>query len=201
MREQPRCSVRTAYHAKSISGLFSEISTRVSGTAAKRTQAAESADIREYFAATESLVTNKRTWAELRTATACMNCCTVAPAAWPSRSRAASSGGVKPGPTTTGPYRRPPQACSRRQPARIADPTRCLCMILVVLPNDLRLSCGRKRRGRDSAQPPDAVGRRTNGILPYLRAPASSKRLLGGRRLYSPTKVPSGPMMKVTVAG
>ena len=43
----------------------------------------------------------------------------------------------------------------------------------------MRLSCGRQARGPASALPPDAVGRRTNGILPYLRAPASSKRLLG----------------------
>src|SRR3990170_1123676 len=47
-------------------------------------------------------------------------------------------------------------------------------------PNGPRLSCGRKRGGRLSARPPDGVGRRTSGILPYLGAPASSKRLLGG---------------------
>ena len=47
------------------------------------------------------------------------------------------------------------------------------------LPNASRLSCGRKRRRRASARPADAVGWRTNGILPYSAAPASSKRLLG----------------------
>jgi hypothetical protein len=47
-------------------------------------------------------------------------------------------------------------------------------------PNGSRLSCGRHARGRPGARPADGVGRRTNGILPYWAAPASSKRLLGG---------------------
>ena len=42
------------------------------------------------------------------------------------------------------------------------------------------MSCGRERRRRVGARPADAVGRRTKATLPYLAAPASSMRWLGG---------------------
>ena len=46
---------------------------------------------------------------------------------------------------------------------------------------DLRLSCGRTARGRTVRPfPADELPQRTSGILPYLAAPASSKRWLGG---------------------
>ena len=47
-------------------------------------------------------------------------------------------------------------------------------------PNDSRLSCGRSARGRNAPAAVDVVYWRTNGILPYIVAPASSKRLLAG---------------------
>ena len=56
-------------------------------------------------------------------------------------------------------------------------------------PNGMRLSCGREARGRSSARPATSRGRRTNAILPYSIAPASSKRLLGA------TLTPSSQMI------
>lgn len=46
--------------------------------------------------------------------------------------------------------------------------------------NDSRLSCGRSARGRNAPAAVDVVYWRTNQILPYIVAPASSKRLLAG---------------------
>src|SRR6266581_3080823 len=52
--------------------------------------------------------------------------------------------------------------------SHVVDDHWCL-RTLIALPNGSRLSSGRK------------VRRRTTGILPYLRAPVSFKRLLGSR--------------------
>jgi hypothetical protein len=62
-------------------------------------------------------------------------------------------------------------------------------------PNGSRLSCGRNARGRKVVVERRVVARRRgNATLPYLRAPGSFKRLLGGRTDadYSPTPGPSG---------
>ena len=51
----------------------------------------------------------------------------------------------------------------------------------VLLPNGSRLSCGRNAGGRKAAERADKkAGQRGNAIPPYLRAPDSFKRLLGG---------------------
>src|SRR5436190_22094325 len=54
---------------------------------------------------------------------------------------------------------------------------------LVEPPNGSRLSCGRNADGRKVAERQTKAGQRGNAILPYLRAPGSFKRLLGGDAL------------------
>jgi hypothetical protein len=56
-------------------------------------------------------------------------------------------------------------------------------------PNGMRLSCGRKPRGRTSAPPAEALGGGTNAILPYSGAPASSKRGLDGSARVAHSRV------------
>ena len=51
------------------------------------------------------------------------------------------------------------------------------------LPNESRMSCGSKHRGRASARPADASRLAHKSTLPYLAAPASSMRLLGSMPL------------------
>jgi len=47
-------------------------------------------------------------------------------------------------------------------------------------PNGSRLSCGRNARGRKAVDPQIKEACRGNATLPYLGAPVSFKRMLGG---------------------
>src|SRR2546427_10867431 len=56
-------------------------------------------------------------------------------------------------------------------------------MVRWLLPNGSRLSCGRNARWRKALESQRKETRgRGNAALPYLRAPGSFKRLLGGSR-------------------
>ena len=55
-------------------------------------------------------------------------------------------------------------------------------MNLRARPNESRLSCGRRARGAQGGGTADKkAGQRGNAIPPYLRAPGSFKRMLGGQ--------------------
>ncbi len=58
-------------------------------------------------------------------------------------------------------------------------------------PNGPRLSCGRSARGRKELGADKKASQRGNTILPYLSAPDSFKRLLGGSARKRPVATAS----------